>query len=226
MRSRFCTIRFCRSNSIVSLTTEIFLCVLAARTDERSKFEFPYLFPFNSCQQAPSQPLKLYRDLDFDLNFLKDALHLVDGRIDQLEIRAESEDNPDQEGSLDNLNYFAGFGFVACQVYFSWHISHANLRRRDALDRAPIHRCGVSIVALINAAANMWKHDSEWWNTYQSRDLGVDARRTMETLQTLGVDPRGQFAAANCLWEIAKPHSARFASLVPFLERWKEDLYE
>lgn len=158
----------------------------------------------------------------------------MDERLTRLDAAANASFVPDQDGTLDRIEYFAGFGFVACQVYISNHANHANhakIGKADALDAEPNHQCGTPIVALSNAAANLWKHKSEWsfdysTSSWQRGALRRDACRTIQVLEQIGLDTRpGYYSAANALYEITRPHPARFATLIPFLLRWKDGLY-
>lgn len=175
--------------------------------------------------------MHLFKDIDYDLGLLRDATQLVDERLAKLDFRADASDDPDGDGTLDQIDYFTGFGFVACQVYISRHLAHAKAPPADALAQGPVHRCGVSVAALAYAAANMWKHRSEWPFDYASQTwrfgkLEERSRRTIETLEKLELDTRpGHYSAANTLYEIARPHPARFESLLPFLQRWRDELY-
>jgi hypothetical protein len=95
-------------------------------------------------------------------------------------------------------------------------VSSSSLNKRKALELEPIHTCGISIAKLVNAAANHWKHSSEWSKTAPSRQ----ALGTIAIFESLGVDPWGDYALANALHAIVNPHPTRFASLLPFLEQW------
>jgi hypothetical protein len=54
--------------------------------------------------------------IDFDFDFLKAAVTLVDDRLSVLDRRADSSPDPDSFGVFDDSEYITGFGFVACQT--------------------------------------------------------------------------------------------------------------
>ena len=158
---------------------------------------------------------------DFDLDFLRDAAALVDARLERLDRKAGACPDPDMFGIFDKMEYITGFGFVACQTYATAVVSWRKLEKREALALGPQHRTGRSMAELINAAANHWKHSSEWSRhapTYK-------AKQTLAVIQSLGVDTKnGSYPVANSLHEILRPLPARFANLIPFLTQWRDAL--
>lgn len=152
--------------------------------------------------------------LIYDLGLAKDAVALVDAKLDHMIVTEDA----DADGTLDTLNNLYGSGFTALQTFVTAVVSNSNLDKRKALELGPIHTCGVSFAGLVNAAANHWKHSSEWSKTAPSRQ----ALQTIGIFESLGVDPWGDYALANALHAIVNPHQTRFASLLPFLERWSQ----
>ena len=159
-------------------------------------------------------------DFDFDIDFLRDATNLVDGRLEILDEWAESHPAPEMYGIYDNVEYITGFGFVACQTYITATISHSGIKKRDALDLGPRHRTGITFAALLNACANHWKHSAEW----REQELHRDAKKTNEVIAELGVDPDGPYATVNALHSLLTPHPTRFAPVLPFLVQWRDEV--
>ena len=160
--------------------------------------------------------------IDFDLDFLRAAVTLVDASLARLDESARSSPDPDAFGIFDELEYISGFGFIACQTYATAVASRSQFRnrKREALALGPRHRTGRSMAELVNAAANYWKHSPEW-----SLDAPTtQAAQTIEVISTLGVDSDASYPIANALHEILTPHPARFANLVPFLTQWRNAL--
>jgi len=160
--------------------------------------------------------------VDFDLDFLRAAATLVDSNLDRLHAESRSSPDPDAFGIFDEVEYLAGFGFVACQAYATAVVSRSPLRgnKRQALARGPKHRTGQSMAQLVNAAANHWKHSPEWALDAPT----TQAKQTIEVISTLGVDTNDSYPVANMLREILTPHKARFVNLVPFLTQWRDAL--
>jgi hypothetical protein len=159
--------------------------------------------------------------IDFDLPFLHAAVALVDGQLEILHREVKSSPDPDSYGIFDRIEYLTGFGLVACQTYATSITGVARVNKGKALELGPRHRTGRSMIQLINAAANYWKHSPEW-----SLDAHTDqAEKTLETIESLGVvTDIGQYPIANTLYEMLKPHNARFANLIPFLTQWRDAL--
>ncbi len=160
--------------------------------------------------------------LDFDLDFLRGAAALVDAGLERLNGKADASPDPDAFGVFDEMEYITGFGFVACQTYATAIVSRSKLKgkKHEALALGPKHRTGRTMIQLINAAANHWKHSSEWiFDTPTTQ-----AKQTLEVISSLGVDTSGSYPIGNMLYEILTPHPARFANLIPFLTQWRDIL--
>jgi hypothetical protein len=160
--------------------------------------------------------------LDFDLDFLRAAAALVDSGLERLQTQARSSPDPDAFGIFDEMEYLAGFGFVACQTYATAVVSRSQLRgrKREALALGPKHRTGQSMAQLINAAANYWKHSPEW----ALDEPTAPAAQTIAVISRLGVDADAPYPVANMLREILTPHKARVENLIPFLTQWRDAL--
>jgi len=160
--------------------------------------------------------------VDFDLDFLRAAAALVDSSLDRLQAESRSSRDPDAFGIFDEVEYLAGFGFIACQTYATAVVSRSQLKgnKREALARGPQHRTGQSIAQLVNAAANHWKHSPEWALDAPT----TQAKQTIEVISNLGVNTNDSYPVANMLHEILTPHKARFENLIPFLTQWRDAL--
>src|ERR1700735_1235113 len=100
--------------------------------------------------------------LDFDLDFLKDFFTFLDEKLEDLQRRIEESPDPDQMGLIDDGEYLAGLGFVACQRYLSSTFGPKNIEKKDALDIGPKHIGGRTYARFLHSAANYWKHADEW----------------------------------------------------------------
>ena len=54
--------------------------------------------------------------LDFDLDFLNDAVGSSGMQLDRLDVEAKISDDSDAYGVLDRAEYVVGLGFVSCQL--------------------------------------------------------------------------------------------------------------
>jgi hypothetical protein len=119
---------------------------------------------------------------DFGRESLDETCALVDARVasllDLLRERPES-------GHLDLpevIEYLIGLGFAACQGYTTGVCAETGVSRQQALDLGLHHSSGPTIAALVNHAANWWKHCDEW-----SDPPDTSAQQTIEGLAALGI---------------------------------------
>jgi hypothetical protein len=156
----------------------------------------------------------------FDLMCLNDAAALVDSKLDLLDERANQSADPDTDGIYDRAEYLAGFGFLACQAYITESISMSSLQKEEALSMGPRHACGHTMVTLVNAIANYWKHSPEWGHPLSRR-----AQATADLISALGVDVGSSYVVVNALSELVQPHGHRVRFVIPFLSQWRTTLH-
>ncbi|MGH8591571.1 MAG: hypothetical protein ACREXX_20330 [Gammaproteobacteria bacterium] len=97
---------------------------------------------------------------DYDMEFLKDLLELLDGRIERLS--ASVPQSVDARGVFESIEYIIGVGLDACQSYLATTSNDLKVKKDVALKCGPMHPSGLTIVEIINHAANFGKHDDEW----------------------------------------------------------------
>lgn len=156
---------------------------------------------------------------EFDLSFLKNAAALVDSKLRVLELEARSSPDPDALGTYDKAEYITGFGLVACQTYIAACVSRAGIDRSQALDLGPMHHCGLSMVTLVNALANYWKHSQDWIHP-----LSKTAQKTVDTITTLYPDTEASYLTTNALAALLQPSEPRIGRVIPFLKQWRDSL--
>ena len=161
-------------------------------------------------------------NIDFDLDFLTSAIDLLDASLEQLNAKARSSPEPDTFGVFDEIEYIAGFGFVACQTYVTATVGRSISKRKksEALAFGPKHQSGRTIVQLINAAANHWKHSIEW-NPLNPTN---QEKQTVEVIRGLGVNPSEPYPIANMLHAMLSPSPVLFKNLIPHLILWRDSL--
>ena len=157
---------------------------------------------------------------DHVLDFLKDAVTLVDTNLDRLEKRISTHRDPTMFGFFDQVEYITGLGFVACQTYATAKRSQRTLLKEEALSIGPKHRNGLPMIALVNAAANYWKQSLEWSLEAPKKP----SQGMINVISDLGVDPKGPYPITNMLREVVAPYPARFENLIPFLTQWRDGL--
>ncbi len=154
---------------------------------------------------------------DFDLEFLKEVAHLVDAHLARLDGKSMTSDDPDQFGVLDRIEYVLGFGFVASQQYITAICSMNRICKSKALDCGPSHHCGKSTAAIVNAAANYWKHASEWTGDDKEQN-------TRATLSKLGVDVDEHYVLTAVLHKLLPQLPFQFDQMLPSLVSWRDEV--
>jgi hypothetical protein len=158
--------------------------------------------------------------LDVDLEFLNEGVQLVDAHLDRLQREAAHLADPDGFGEFDRMEYTAGLGFVICQQYMTARMMLRGITKADALKAGPMHRTGIPIAAVVNAAANHWKHLAEW-GAAENDNRG---KATREVLRTLGADLDQSYVMADVLSRLLSPFPARFERLLPFIASWSDGI--
>jgi len=84
---------------------------------------------------------------------------------------------------LEQTDYLAGLGFVACQQFISATHPLSELGRTKALHVGPRTSWGFPFAELANAAANHWKHSEE----DELVSGGKKSKRTRKTIEKSGI---------------------------------------
>lgn len=101
---------------------------------------------------------------DGELRRLQELFEILDEKLADIDARMEESADPDSDGLCDRGEYFIGLGFVAIQQYLVETIMFTGLTKSEAYKLGPKHPSGVTYVGLINACANWWKHEPEWFD--------------------------------------------------------------
>jgi hypothetical protein len=159
--------------------------------------------------------------VDFEQDFLRQILSLIDGHIKKIEERAKAYDDPDSLGFYDDMDHLTGIGFVACQRYLTGTCSFWKIDKVQALSLAPFLTSGVPFVTAVNAAANYWKHHSEWGNVSKRRKESEGEKRTKQILFRLGYKSNTNYVVANILHDLTR---SNMQALLPFLVEWRNNV--
>lgn len=151
---------------------------------------------------------------DEELSSLQQALRLIDGELTRLdiEIRAAGQEVP----QMEQADYLAGLGFVACQRYIK---SIAGLHKKSGrpwFDFGKRSASGATVVSLINAAANVWKHEAEWKLELDPMQADNEGRLWADI-----EEGSGDYKFANALYVLSP--QGRFVGLVDLLKAWRDE---
>ncbi len=157
--------------------------------------------------------------IDFGMDFLSESLAIMDSRLKEIEVEADRSEDPDAFGYWDRQEYFTGFGFVTCQTYLTSVRGQLGKRAKEAYVIGPSHANGKTVVSLIDAAANYWKHPSEW----KLEENSIYQKRTVEILDSVVDVGATSSPTAFVLYELSSKRG-RFSAILPFLIQWRDSL--
>ena len=149
---------------------------------------------------------------DYDMEFLKDLLELLDGRIERLS--ASVPQSVDARGVFESIEYIIGVGLDACQSYLATTSNDLKVKKDVALKCGPMHPSGLTIVEILNHAANFGKYDDEW---------NLLPPTLCEALDKLFVGD-DEYSLTTILRRLVLTRSNRLQALLPHLHRWRDDL--
>lgn len=158
--------------------------------------------------------------IDFNLDLLKQLIHIIDQHLDIVSQKAAQEDDPDTFGYFDSAEHIIGLGFVACQTYMSSTYGYLRIEKKKALSVGPFHSSGQTKAQIINSAANYWKHNSEW-------SLGKSEKQKKfieETFESVGFPVDTDYPLSGVLTEIVSPEYTAFEPLINILVSWRDEL--
>ena len=158
--------------------------------------------------------------IDFDLDLLRQLVHIIDQHLEIMAQESVKVDDPDSFGYFDRMEHLTGFGFVACQTYITSICGSLRIEKQKALAIGPIHSSGQTKVQIINSAANYWKHNSEWILEKSERQR----KRIEETFDSVGFPINSDYPLSGLLTELALPEPAAFQPIVSALEAWRDAL--
>ncbi|APW61641.1 hypothetical protein [Paludisphaera borealis] len=159
---------------------------------------------------------------DFDLNLLSELLEVIDRQLEVVLSGCDDFEEADQLGYFDRVEHAVGLGFVASQAYLTSTYGSLGIKKTAALSVGPRHREGQTIVAIINHAANFWKHRDEW-----ILDNGVERQKTVRNLfEAIGCPVDQGYPLSCMLTKLADPSPASFRPLVSLLAQWRDKLRE
>lgn len=158
-------------------------------------------------------------EMDYELDLLSTVTSIIDRSIEALINESNSCQDPDAYGIFDKIEHVTGFGFVACQTYINSTYPESNLSKKESLNKGKVHSCGLTYIALINHAANFWKHQGEWVNEGNSKAR----ERIIQSFEELGYPVDLDYPISGCLTELTD-NSTTFQALQAILEEWRNQI--
>ncbi|WP_071871558.1 hypothetical protein [Atopomonas hussainii] len=157
--------------------------------------------------------------IDYNFQLLSSLLKKLDDELTDINRLILSIDDPESYGLTDRGEYLIGVGFSAMQQYMTETLSMTGLNKNHALDIGPKHNKESTVISIVNAAANWWKHSAEWANQSEISNL---SRRTQAKI--MGVTNTNMYQLSNVLAELLGTSEITLSALLPSLALWRSDV--
>jgi hypothetical protein len=150
---------------------------------------------------------------DPDRELLQELLAVLDGHWRRIDAAIRTSPDADAHGEFDRGEHLVGLGFVACQTYIAATCGRSGFSKPEGLALGDEVAPGITRAALVNHAANYWKH---------RLDPGDDARRdrTMLALDAAGIAVHDSYPLSNVLAALAGPCEAPLLRLGDIMVEW------
>ena len=158
--------------------------------------------------------------IDPELSMLQEVLEMFDSKLIEIASEIQSSIDPDSDGILDRGEYYIGLGFVCIQQYLNDTLTFSKITKSEAFALGPKHKSEISYVSAINAAANWWKHEAEWW-----KDLDKFTSQSKNTIKKVSNITETQwYPLSNLLHTLVNNTDNRLLNLLPHLVEWRSTL--
>lgn len=154
--------------------------------------------------------------IDTQLVFLCEFLEMIDQKLKSINELISNSIDPDSDGLCDMAEYFIGIGFIAIQQHLVESLIITGVHKSDAYGFGPTHSSGQSIISIINACANYWKHEAEWVGA-----AGVPKQGTKTYNQVTDVSDSDWYKLSNVLSSLCGGEKCSFNSLIPYIRDWQ-----
>ena len=155
---------------------------------------------------------------DYDLLFLDPLLKAFDTQLRFVTKSIEEQYGLDRTEYLNQLDYLAGVGFTACQQYITAICRATNIAPREARKLPPAYNSDLTVVEVIHAGANYWKHHEEW--TPENADK---RKETVTMLTKAGADIEGAYICSDLIDSICGTGANPFSRLKQLLVEWRNN---
>lgn len=158
--------------------------------------------------------------INTDLEQLCELLIMIDTKLFDLDNYISKSLDPDSDGLFDRGEYFIGVGFVAIQQHLNESLIGININKKELYSLGPIHSSGYSSIWVINASANWWKHESEW---FKNNEVPKNARKTIEIITA--ISKQHEYALSGVLASFSESNSLSFMqNIIPHIEIWNKEV--
>jgi hypothetical protein len=159
---------------------------------------------------------------DGELWRLQELFQILDKKLAEIDSRMEKSIDPGSDGLLDQGEYFIGLGFVAIQQYLVETITFTGLSKLDAYKLGPKHPSGATYIGLVNACANWWKHEPEW---FDAGEVPMNGLKSFGPVTEVTDSP--DYQLSNVLASFCDAsEKVRFSCVIGHLKEWRSNVHE
>lgn len=159
--------------------------------------------------------------IESELSKLSGLILAVDEHLSEVCDKSVAAEDSDAFGLFDSAEHATGLGFVACQTYMATLCGALMIEKSRALSLGPTHSGGLTMVQVINHAANYWKHNNEW-----SLDKSAARQEAIHrAFDSVGFPVGTDYPLSGVLTELSGVFPAALKQLIPILEEWKAAMY-
>ncbi len=165
-----------------------------------------------------------------DLYFgnLRRYLELLDSDLMKIKAAIVQSMDPDSDGLLDNGEYIIGTGLVAVQHQMDSLRCTLKVKKSVALKTSPFVNTQITFFGAVNAGANYWKHNEEWFSNIFSDDCEHVKVQDLNTRSQLEkVTPWEDYTCANLLAILVDEKELKqlkLSALLPRIVEWRKNL--
>lgn len=159
--------------------------------------------------------------VETELNRLCGLILSIDEHLSEICAKSLSSEDGDSFGLFDSAEHATGLGLVACQTYMATVCGALQIEKSRALSFGPKHPGGLTMVQVVNHAANYWKHNNEWvFDRTTARQEAI-----CRAFESVGFPVNTDYPLSGVLVELCHPHLAALKYVIAILEAWKSELY-
>lgn len=153
---------------------------------------------------------------DRELQLLSELLNILDGKVVEVSSLITKSLDPESNGLTDRGEYFIGVGFSVIQQYLTDTLTLTGVSKRSAFDVGPRYSECYTFVAVVNAAANWWKHSAEWVGQEATNGMALQTQHIVaETAESL------DYPLSNVLAKLLGTNEITLSALLPNLVLWR-----
>lgn len=155
---------------------------------------------------------------DPELFYLQELCGLLDFKISEIAERISQSSDPESEGLFEYAEYFLGTGLCAMQRYIIDVLGMKKIKKKEVLHLGKKFNEEESIVEIINAAANWWKHEPEWPFPLEYETSGELTKKTIDLVLGNASYP---YVFSTLLATISPSEKLSVSPLIPYLVEWR-----